>query len=72
MNAGANEWGDVEPPALTPEMPVPSPPVTGDAAIDEAMSELAEAQPGSNAERIEAGERAHRKLQARLADLGGA
>jgi hypothetical protein len=51
---------------------VPNPPVTGDAIVDEAMAELAEAQPGSNAERIDAGERAHRTLQGRLADLGGA
>ena len=61
-----------EPVDLTPDAPVPSPPVTGDAVIDESMAELAEAQAGSNAERIDAGERAHRKLQGRLADLGGA
>jgi hypothetical protein len=61
-----------EPLDLTPEVPVPAPPATGDAAIDEAMAELAEAQAGSTAERIDAGERAHRKLQGRLADLGGA
>ena len=61
-----------EPVDLTPDAPTPSPPVTGDAAIDESMAELAEAQAGSSAERIEAGERAHRLLQGRLADLGGA
>ena len=61
-----------EPVDLTPDAPVPGPPITGDAAIDESMVELAEAQTGSNAERIDAGERAHRMLQGRLADLGGA
>jgi len=51
---------------------VPEPPVTGDEAVDEAMARLAEAQPGSFAERIEAGEHAHRSLQSRLGGLGGA
>ena len=49
----------------------PEAPVTGDAAIDEAMSELGRAQSGGFAERIDAGERAHRLLQGRLDDLGG-
>ena len=51
---------------------VPAPPVTGDEAVDEAMARLAESQPGSFAERIEAGEHAHRSLQSRLGGLGGA
>lgn len=51
---------------------VPAPPVTGDEAVDEAMARLAEAQTGSFAERIDAGEHAHRSLQSRLGGLGGA
>jgi hypothetical protein len=51
---------------------VPAPPVTGDEAVDEAMALLAESQLGSFAERIEAGEHAHRSLQSRLGGLGGA
>ena len=51
---------------------VPEPPVTGDEAVDEAMARLAEAQPRSFAERIEAAEHAHRSLQSRLGGLGGA
>jgi hypothetical protein len=51
---------------------VPAPPVTGDEAVDEAMAHLAESQHGSFAERIEAGEHAHRSLQSRLGGLGGA
>ena len=51
---------------------VPTPPVTGDQAVDEAMMRLAESQAGSFAERIEAGEHAHRSLQGRLGGLGGA
>jgi hypothetical protein len=47
-------------------------PTTGDAAIDETLVELLQAQSGSLAERIDAGERAHRLLQGRLSDLGGA
>lgn len=47
-------------------------PTTGDAAIDGALVELLQAQSGSLAERIDAGERAHRLLQGRLSDLGGA
>ena len=64
--------------ARAPEEPldesseVPPAPSTGDPAIDEAMSALARAQSGSFAERIAAGERAHRMLQGRLDDLGGA
>ena len=50
----------------------PAPPVTGDEAVDEAMMRLAESQAGSFAERIEAGEHAHRSLQSRLGGLGGA
>lgn len=51
---------------------VPTPPVTGDEAVDEAMMRLAESQSGPFAERIEAGEHAHRSLQSRLGGLGGA
>ena len=46
--------------------------MTGDEAVDEAMARLAESQAGSFAERIEAGEHAHRSLQSRLGGLGGA
>lgn len=55
-----------------PVLVVPTPPVTGDEAVDEAMMRLAESQAGSFAERIEAGEHAHRSLQSRLGGLGGA
>ncbi|CAN7417811.1 hypothetical protein LJR027_002520 [Terrabacter sp. LjRoot27] len=51
---------------------VPTPPLTGDQAVDEAMMRLAESQAGSFAERIESGEHAHRSLQSRLGGLGGA
>lgn len=51
---------------------VPTAPTTGDAVVDAAMVELAAAEAGSLAERIDAGERAHRVLQGRLSDLGGA
>lgn len=54
----------------TPE--TPTPPVTGDETVDEAMLRLAESQAGSFAERIDAGEHAHRSLQSRLGGLGGA
>ena len=54
------------------ERDVPTAPTTGDAVADAAMIELAAAEAGSVAERIEAGERAHRVLQGRLSDLGGA
>ncbi|GAB3883141.1 hypothetical protein [Terrabacter terrigena] len=54
------------------DAPVPVPPVTGDAAVDEAMMQLARSQAGSFAERIESGEHAHRSLQSRLGGLGGA
>ncbi|MEW1953821.1 hypothetical protein [Terrabacter sp. NPDC080008] len=54
-----------------PEM-APTPPVTGDEAVDEAMMRLAQAQAGSFAERIDSGEHAHRSLQSRLGGLGGA
>ena len=50
----------------------PTPPVTGDEAVDDAMVQLAEAQAGSFQERIDAGEHAHRSLQSRLGGLGGA
>ncbi len=47
-------------------------PTTGDQVVDEAMVELAAAESGPLAERIDAGERAQRLLQSRLSDLGGA
>ena len=56
-----------------PEEPqAPVPPVTGDATVDDAMTQLARSQSGSFAERIEAGEHANRSLQSRLGGLGGA
>ena len=55
-----------------PEREVPTAPTTGDAVVDEAMIDLAAAEAGTLAERIDAGERAHRLLQGRLSDLGGA
>jgi len=55
-----------------PERDVPSAPTTGDAVVDAAMVELASAEAGTLSERIDAGERAHRVLQGRLSDLGGA
>jgi hypothetical protein len=57
-------------PDATPD--VPTPPLTGDQAVDEAMMRLAESHAGSFAERIESGEHAHRSLQGRLGGLGGA
>lgn len=55
-----------------PALPCPSPPLTGDAALDAAMTELAEAQAEPLGERIGSGERFHRVLQSRLDDLGRA
>ena len=54
------------------ERDVPTAPTTGDAVVDAAMIDLAAAEAGAQAERIDAGERAHRVLQGRLSDLGGA
>lgn len=47
-------------------------PQTGDEPIDAALQDLARAQAGSLAERIDAGERTHAALRSRLSDLGGA
>ena len=58
--------------AVEPLAVAPTPPITGDEAVDEAMTRLAQAQAGSFGERIEAGEHAHRSLQSRLGGLGGA
>ena len=55
-----------------PQRAVPSAPTTGDPVVDAAMVELAGAESGTLTERIDAGERAHRVLQGRLSDLGGA
>ena len=63
---------EAAPPQADPVALVPTPPVTGDEAVDEAMMRLAESQAGSFAERIESGEHAHRSLQSRLGGLGGA
>ena len=57
---------------VVPERDVPSAPTTGDAVVDAAMVELAAAESGTLTERIDAAERAHRVLQGRLSDLGGA
>jgi hypothetical protein len=54
------------------ERHVPTAPTTGDEAVDAAMLDLAAAEGGTLTQRIEAGERAHRVLQGRLGDLGGA
>jgi hypothetical protein len=70
VEGSAGEGVTAPGPAETRE--VPAPPVTGDEAVDEAMAVLAESQHGSFAERIEAGEHAHRSLQSRLGGLGGA
>ena len=69
-----SEEGPGEPVETSPELvpAAPTPPVTGDEAVDEAMTRLAQAQAGSFAERIESGEHAHRSLQSRLGGLGGA
>ena len=64
----SEEHGD---PAMS-ERDVPTAPTTGDAVVDEAMIDLAAAEAGTLAERIDAGERAHHLLQGRLSDLGGA
>ena len=66
----ALEGADEATPDVVPV--APTPPVTGDEAVDEAMTRLAQAQAGSFAERIESGEHAHRSLQSRLGGLGGA
>ncbi len=50
----------------------PASPLTGDAALDEAMTELAHVQRQPFGERIGSGERFHRLLQSRLDDLGRA
>lgn len=69
---GSGPHGELvdEAPELMPA--APTPPITGDEAVDEAMTRLAQAQAGSFAERIESGEHAHRSLQSRLGGLGGA
>lgn len=58
-------------PTEQPTIPTPIPPATGDAQTDAVLGELAQAQQGSLADRIEAGERTHRALRDRLSDLGG-
>ena len=63
---------DDKAPDLVPERDVPAAPTTGDAVVDAAMVEFAAAESGTLTERIDAAERAHRVLQGRLSDLGGA
>ncbi|GAA2743984.1 hypothetical protein GCM10009868_19840 [Terrabacter aerolatus] len=70
--ASSGEDSDQARPGLEPAAAVPTPPVTGDEAVDDAMMRLAESQTGTFADRIEAGEHAHRSLQSRLGGLGGA
>ncbi|MEO7449051.1 MAG: hypothetical protein ABI336_12335 [Humibacillus sp.] len=61
---------EVEGEALaSPAREVPTPPTTGDAVVDAATVDLAAAEAGSLAERIDAGERVHQVLQERLSDL---
>lgn len=57
---------------VTSGPPAPEAPVTGDAAIDAVLADLASAQDAPLADRIGAGERALTDLQSRLNDLGGA
>jgi hypothetical protein len=52
--------------------PVTEPPVTGDAAVDDALGRLHEsAVAGDLDAQVAAGEAVHRALQDRLSDLGG-
>lgn len=53
-------------PGLSAHSPAPAPPVTGDRAVDEALTALVRTLDGSPAERVEALTEAHRSLQARL------
>lgn len=55
-----------------PASAYPLPPLTGDAALDAAMAQLAGAQAEPLGEHIGSGERFHRVLQSRLNDLGRA
>ncbi len=63
--------------AATPTEPVertardPLPPETGDAPIDAALRELADAPAADLDALLSAGEAVHRTLQSRLTDLGG-
>lgn len=66
---GATDTDRVEP-ASSPVHPAP--PATGDAALDEALADLAQAQTKPFGERVDSGERFHRLLQGRLDDLGQA
>ena len=72
MNADA-----VPPTAATPTEPVestardPLPAETGDAPIDAALRELADAPAADLDALLSAGEAVHRTLQSRLTDLGG-
>lgn len=62
-----------EPQAGSPEAgPGPRPaPTTGDPAVDGVIEELSAVRGLPLGAHIEAGEKAHRILQARLSDLGG-
>ncbi len=46
-------------------------PMTGDSSVDEALAQLAAADPDDLDAQIEAGERVHQTLRSRLSDLGG-
>lgn len=71
MNGSAHlESADSAPPA--PPRVHPAPPLTGDTALDEAMTALARAQTEPFGERVTSGEQFHQLLQARLDDLGRA
>lgn len=53
--------------------PVTPAPQTGDPVIDKALADLEDsARSGDLDAQVDAGERVHRELQARLDDLGGA
>jgi len=72
--ADADPWlsnpADVEQDALFPTPSAPAP-QTGDDVIDSALVDLERSTAsGSLDEQVEAGEKVHRTLQIRLADLG--
>ncbi len=62
-------------PIVPPSLEQPSvdqrPPVTGDAAVDEALGRLAVGTAGSLEEQVVAFDAVHRTLQDRLADVEG-
>lgn len=62
-----NEPGQSEPASSEPGQNQP----TGDIVIDAALQDLQNASPDDLDAQIEAGQRVHQTLQARLSDLGG-